>query len=140
MASMRFGTIGHMKTLPVIYNGIHLGDLKIIERADWTHKDREPTPLDFELTQTTLCARTMYEIVELHPKRPLGPDEDEPWILTICKAVCSTHEDGKSREAEESVFRQYIDRYGMGQIISMFGGDPARIGEQLEKFKRDQDG
>lgn len=128
-----------MRTVPVKYNGVYLGDLKVVERSDWKNGSREPAPLDFELVKVALSAHAIYEIAERHPKRPDGKDQEEPWLLTICRAVCDAAEDGHSRDLEEDVFRQYIDKYGMGQILSMFGGDPRRINDQLEKFRKSEE-
>jgi hypothetical protein len=136
MATMRQGTVGRMKTVPVKYNGVHLGDLKVVERSDWKNRGREPAPLDFELAKVALSAQAIYEIAERHPRRPDGKDDDEPWLLTICRAVCDAAEEGHSRDLEEDVFRQYIDRYGMDQIISMFGGDPRRMRDRLEELRK----
>lgn len=138
MAFMRSGTVGLMRRVPVKYNGVHLGDLKVVERSDWRNQDREPAPLDWELAKVALSAQAIYEIVERFPKRPDGEDGNEPWILTVCKAVCDATEAGHSRDLEEDVLRQYVDRYGMGQIVEMYGIDRRRLAERLERFRQDQ--
>lgn len=137
---MRSGTIGLMRKVPVKYNGVHLGDLKVVERSDWRNREREPAPLDWELAKVALSAQAIYEVVERFPKRPDGEDGEEPWILTVCRAVCDAAEDGHSKDLEEDVLRQYVDRYGMGQIVEMYGIDKRRLAERLERFRQDQGG
>jgi len=137
MASLRKGIVGLMRTVPVRYSGMHLGDLKVVERSDWRNRDREPTPLDWELANVALSAQAIYEIVERFPKRPDGEDRTEPWILTVCRAVCDAAEIGHSKDLEEDVLRQYVDRYGMGQIVEMYGINQRGLAERLERFRLD---
>lgn len=129
-----------MRKVPVKYNGVHLGDLKVVERSDWKNRSREPAPLDWELAKVALSAQAIYEVVDRFPKRPDGEDGEEPWILTVCKAVCDAAEAGHSRDLEEDVLRQYVDRYGMGQIVEMYGIDKRRLAERLGRFRQDQGG
>lgn len=136
---MREGTVGTVKEVPVSYNGHHLGMLKVVERSDWRNRSREPTPLDFELAKVALSAQAVYEALERHPRRPDGRDEDEPWVMTVCRVVCDVAEKSHAREFEEDVMRQYVDTYGMGQVIAMFGGDPARIYEQIQRFREGEE-
>lgn len=140
MALMRRGIVGRMRKVPVKYNGHHLGFLKVVERSDWKNSSREPAPLDWELAKIALSAQAIYEIAERFPKRPDGEDVDEPWLLTVCRVVCDHAEAGHARELEEDVFRQYIDRYGVGQMMEMFGADPERLRRHIEELRRQEGG
>ena len=127
-----------MRKVPVRYNGVHLGDLKTVERSDWRNRDRDPAPLDWELAKVALSAQAVYEILERFPRRPDGEDREEHWVLTVCKAVCGAAEEGHSRDLEEDVLRQYVHRYGMGQIIEMYGVDRHALTKRLERFGQDR--
>jgi len=140
MARMRHGIIGRMRKVPVKYNGCYLGDLKVVERSDWRNRSREPAPLDWELAKVALSAQAIYEIAERFPRRPDGPDADEPWLLTVCRVVCDHAEAGHAKELEEDVFRQYIDRYGVGQMMGMFGANRESLARHLEDMRRQEAG
>lgn len=123
-----------MEKRPVILDGTHVGDVKLVERSDWKNREKEPTPLDFEQARMALSAQAVYEIIERYPKPP-NKDMEEPWILMIVKAVSKAAKGRPDVHYEEDVLRQYMNQYGMGQVIRMFGGDAARIQQEIERMQ-----
>jgi hypothetical protein len=124
--------------IPIKYKDLYLGDLITVSSNDWINKQRQPTPLDFEMVKIQLAAHAIYEILDRHPDHPGDQEnDDDPWFITILKLVCHISKNGQFREFEEDVLRYYIERYGMNQIIQMFGGSPQKIFEEIENMKRD---
>ena len=81
-----------------------------------------------------LSAQAVYEILERYPDPP-SRDMEDPWILLIVRAVSKAAKGRPDVHYEEDVLRQYMDQYGMAQIIRMFGGDPARIRQEMERME-----
>lgn len=125
-------------TKPVILSGVHLGDLTTVEKSDWKNREREPTPLDFEKIRVTLAARAVYEILEKHHRALGGMSQEELWPTVVIAAVCIAAKGRKDLPFEEDVLLEYVNKYGMNQIIRSAGGDPARVMEMLERAMKDQ--
>jgi DNA-directed RNA polymerase specialized sigma24 family protein len=126
-----------MEKRPVVLDGTHLGDVKLVERKDWKNRDRAPTPLDFEQARVALSAQAVYEILERYPEPP-SPDVDEAWILKVVRAVGRAAKGRPDAHYEEDVLRRYMDQYGMAQIVRMFGGDVDRIRQELDRMRSEE--
>jgi hypothetical protein len=126
-----------MEKRPVILDGTHVGDVKLVERSDWKNREKEPTPIDFEGARVALSAQAVYEILERYPEPP-SKDLEEPWILMIIKAVSKAAKGRPDVHYEEDVLRQYMDQYGMSQIVRMFGGNVARIQQEMDRMKSEE--
>lgn len=115
-----------------------LGEVKLPEEKDWKPIDRQPKPIDFESARVAMCAQATYEILERFPTDPDGPG-DKPWIMAVVEAVSLTAKGRNDTYFEEDVVRRYMDHYGMGQVIRMFGGDPDRVREEIERMVKEGD-
>ena len=127
-----------MEERPVIWDGTELGKVKLVERGDWKRDDRAPTPLDFERARVAMGAQATYEILERVPRRPGGDDPENAWILDVVGAVTKAAKGRRDSYFEEDVLRNYLDQFGMGQILEQFGGDAARIARLLERFAAEE--
>lgn len=116
--------------------GRTVGEVKLVELKDWRVPGREPEPLEFENARVAMCAQAAYEILERFPKDPDGP-KDKPWIMAVIEAVSLAAKGRNDAYFEEDVVRMYLDQYGAGQLLRMFGGDPDKIRQEIERMVKD---
>jgi len=122
---------------PVTICGVHVGDLTVVGKEDWIHRDREPTPLDFEKVRVKLAARAVHEILDRHPTRPDGGDEEELWPVSVVAAVSDVSEGRSYVPFRDEVLMAYVERYGLDQVIVAAGGDPSRVAEVIGRRPAD---
>ena len=84
-----------------------------------------------------LSAQAVYEILERYPDPP-SKDMEESWILMVVRAVSKAAKGRPDAHYEEDVLRQYMDQYGMAQIILMFGGDVNKIRQEMERMRSEE--
>lgn len=121
--------------MPVRYRGVHLGDLETFEEKDWRNRERPPSEADWRAIRCHAAHKLLYEALEKHPitEHPSAPDV--PWIVVVLREVCSAAMDGTRDEAfEEEVLRLYVLRYGMGQILKIWGVDVGRLMAGIERM------
>lgn len=122
-----------MKEVAVKHGERVLGTLSVVENDDWTRKDREATPLDFELIAITLSARALYEIMEKFPDNPDG-ESDTPWVLIIIDSICKT-QNNENAQFKNSILTKYISINGMDQILRSHSINVDELKTYIDKVK-----
>lgn len=127
------------KLRPVVFAGTHLGDIPVYGPGDWRNPDRAPTEADFR-NVALVCARDfLNQALIRHPLQDHPAEPGVPWPLVVLREASRAALDGRSDPSfEGSVLRAYLDRYGMNQVIRIYGGDPGRVLERLDRIRSEE--
>lgn len=124
----------------VKYKDRLLGELTFYTKEDWQVKDREPTEKDFLIMASSMGADLVYEILEREPKQ-FDPQEPEmPWPIVVIREIAATYSDCKNEKLEEEIMLMYTTKYGMDQILSIWGADIGKLAESISKSLLNENG
>jgi hypothetical protein len=125
---------------PVKYRDRLIGELTLYTKEDWQVKDREPTEKDFLIMTSSMGADLTHEILEREPKQ-FDPQEPEmPWPIVIIREIATAYSDCKNTELEEEIMIMYTSKYGMDQLLGIWGADIPKLAEDIEKVLLDENG
>lgn len=115
-----------------MYSGRELGVLKKFGREDWAVKDREPTERDFKLIAASAVAEFAYSVMQREPKKCDESEPEAPWPMVVIREGCRSEDGSRDVAAEEDAMHMYVMKYGMDQILAIWGAD---VGELLSKIE-----
>lgn len=127
-------------TKSVMYRGRTIGDLAVYAMEDWTNTSRPATARDLRLINATSAADLVHAVLAREPKQRDPAEPEMPWIVVVVREVCLVAAGKKDGQMEEQVLLLYVQRYGMDQILEIWGADIVRLKEEIGRMSGLDDG
>lgn len=124
----------------VKYKDRLLGELTFYTKEDWQVKDREPTEKDFLVMASSMGADLVHEILEREPKQFDLQEPELPWPIVIIREIATTYSERRDEKLEEEIMIMYTAKYGMDQILNIWGADVTKLASDIEKTLLDENG
>lgn len=117
----------------VHYRGRTLGEVRVYGPEDWRGRSRPMEDRDLRVINATAIADCVHAILEREPLKVCESEPDQPWITVVIREVCTASCGGQQdKKMEEDCILLYVQRYGMDQILSIWGADVNKLAEQLK--------
>ncbi len=117
---------------------VYLGDLDVFERSDWKNESREPEEKDFRVIRVHAAASLVHAALERNPVISHPAEPEIPWPMIVIREACRASEGVRSPSFEEEVTGFYVSKYGMNQLVQIWGGDVGPLLESMERAMADE--
>lgn len=119
----------------VYWLGNFITNIEIYDESDWKG-NKTPEKKDFDTIRIYQSAKALHKAVHKYPKCPY-PDFTlkKPWVQVLLQLICMTLIGNQDLVFEEQVMRYYLQKYGMDQLLEVFGVDVVKLKQEIDNMK-----
>ncbi len=121
-------------TKKVEYRGRLIGHVRVFVLEDWQNKERPAKEKDLQLINATAAADSLYEVLSRDPRRVADEEPDLPWVMVVLREVCTASAGRRDQMLEEHALLLYVQRFGMDQILGIWGADIGVLKGEIERM------